>query len=363
MSLLQTPPVLSSPTSQTVPPDAIRCSPVGLGQTLSRLQAEGYHVLIIGSPRHEGTRRLLDDLSDCEVIESADAVKCYASARLAVVAPRPAPARTVSVIRRVIAARNPGAVIVDLPPSPADAGDECRPWSSAQWCVYYRANAAALRPLPWEHGAALSKAERAALAGSLQDFQLGESSEGHRLVDRAAAYAAATGDAEYLDAIRLFIAEEQRHAGDLGRYLHAAGIPLLRRTRLDSVFRWLRRRAGLELCVSVLLTAEVIGKVYYTAVLRATRCQLLRRLCEQLLCDEVQHLRFQAERLALLRQGRSRWRVRWAHACHRVLLAGTCLAVWCKHRRAFRAGGFSFRAFWRTTWRTMQTALRQMNPQ
>ena len=36
-------------------------------------------------------------------------------------------------------------------------------------------------------------------------------------------------------------------SGDLGRFLTTAGEPLLAQTRLDSVFRHLRRLAGLEL--------------------------------------------------------------------------------------------------------------------
>src|SRR5262245_35240751 len=82
-------------------------------------------------------------------------------------------------------------------------------------------------------GAAWSEEEKAALAASLQDFQLGESSEGRHLLDRARLYADDTGDPEYAEAMQLFIREEQRHARDLGEFLLLAGVPLLQRTRLD----------------------------------------------------------------------------------------------------------------------------------
>jgi hypothetical protein len=236
------------------------------------------------------------------------------------------------------------------------------PWSSGRWCYYYETNADALLPLPWHLGAGLTDEEREAVAGSLQDFQLGESSEGHNLLRRAAAYAEAADDPEYFEAMRLFVREEQRHARDLGRFLDLAGIPRLERSRLDNVFRWLRRLAGLELSITVLLTAETIGKVYYLAVRRATGSALLRRLCEQLLRDEVKHLRFHAERLAILRKERSGWR-RWlAEARHRLLLGGACLLVWCKHRRTLRAGGYGLKKFWRACWQEMRHVLAMANP-
>ena len=139
----------------------------------------------------------------------------------------------------------------------------------------------------------------------MQEFQLGESSEGRHLMTRAIRHAADTGDVDYIPALRLFIAEEHRHARDLGRVLDLAGIPRVGRTWPDTVFRWLRKGAGLELSIAVLVTAEIIAKVYYAALREATHAPVLRRLCDQILADEVQHVRFQAERVAILRRGKS----------------------------------------------------------
>lgn len=236
------------------------------------------------------------------------------------------------------------------------------PWSSRQWCAYFRANATRLLELPWQLAPAMSPDEKATVAASLQDFQLGEQSEGRHLLRRAAAHAARVGDPHYEEAVALFIAEEQRHARDLGRVLSHEGIPLLQRSRLDGVFRLLRRLAGLELMLVVLLTAEAIGMVYYLAIRRASRSALLRRLCDQLSRDEVQHLRFHAERLARLRSGRSRWRVGLACRWHRALLWGTCVLVWCKHRQALRAGGLTFGRFLRECRRTLAGVLHRADP-
>jgi hypothetical protein len=237
-----------------------------------------------------------------------------------------------------------------------------RPWSAGRWCAFYRANALALRPLPWDRPAELTPAERAAVAESLQDFQLGESSDGVQLQRRADAYALRTGDRDYSEAIQRFIAEEQRHSRYLGRFLTREGIPLIRSSRLDLVFRWLRHRAGLELFLCILLTAELVGKVYYRVLRRATRSVLLRGICTQLLRDEVQHLRFHAERLACIRRQRSAWLRTLTTLGHRLLLRGTCVAVWCKHRRAFRKGGYTFGMFRQACDQALTLALRQMDP-
>src|SRR4030095_16934868 len=107
---------------------------------------------------------------------------------------------------------------------------------------------------------------REGVASSIQEFQLGESSEGRHLISAANRYAALSGDFDYVTALRLFIAEENRHARELGRFLDLAGIPRVESSWPDTVFRILRRRAGLELSIVVLVTAEIIAKVYYAAL-------------------------------------------------------------------------------------------------
>ena len=112
------------------------------------------------------------------------------------------------------------------------------PLSSEQWAAHFRANDGNLLALPWDGGAAITPAERAAIAASVQEFQLGESSEGRNLISAARRYAASSGDAAYVDALLLFIAEEHRHARDLGRFLDLAGVPRAGHARPDTVFRW-----------------------------------------------------------------------------------------------------------------------------
>lgn len=199
--------------------------------------------------------------------------------------------------------------------------------------------------------------ETAAIARSLREFQAGESSEGKHLLRSAQRYAERTGDREYVAAIRLFIAEERRHARDLGRFLGLNGIPLVATTPGDRVFRGLRRFAGgLEAAIAVLITAEILAKVYYAALREATRSAVLRSLCDQILGDEARHVAFQADRLGRLREARGRLGRFATMALQRTLFFGTVLVVGASHRRAIGRGGLSFVGWWRACWREFHEA-------
>lgn len=234
--------------------------------------------------------------------------------------------------------------------------------TSEQWREYYHRNAGCLMEIPWERGVSFSEAEKAAITSSVQEFQLGESSEAKHFQGLAKAYALRTGDEEYVFALRLFIGEEHRHARDLGRVLDLAGLGRIGHTWPDTVFRWLRHRAGLELSIAVLVTAEIIAKVYYAALREATGSVVLRRLCDQILSDELQHVRFQCERLAILRARHTRLMVWLKGSLQRWFFAGTCGVVWWKHRRALRAGGLGLRRFRKVARAEMADAVMLMNP-
>jgi hypothetical protein len=223
--------------------------------------------------------------------------------------------------------------------------NEGRPLTSAEWCDYFQANNRRVVTIPWEAGVEFTAAERAAVARSIQIFQLGETGQGRHITRAAAEYARRTGDVLYPRALQLFIEEEHRHAALLGRVLDASGIPRIGQQWSAGVFRKLRHLAGLEAAICVLLTAELIAMIYYAALRRATASKVLRRVCDQILRDEVMHLRFQCERLAILRQGRPRWVRRLASGVQSLLFLGTCAVFYFAHRRVLRAGGFSVRRF------------------
>lgn len=128
-----------------------------------------------------------------------------------------------------------------LPPPEPSRELRRRLHTSEEWRAYFQHNASTLPPVPWPGGASLTPEERQAIEQSIQQFQLGESSEGNHLRRLAQAYAARAGDAAYAEAMDRFIKEEQRHARDLGRFMDLAGIPRAQSHWSDSVFRGLRK--------------------------------------------------------------------------------------------------------------------------
>lgn len=209
------------------------------------------------------------------------------------------------------------------------------------WVRYSRANAAEPH-LPWDDSYQLSGAERAVVIESIQQFQLGENAQGRRLLQRAASL-----DMEFVQALQLFIREEQRHSDLLGRFLLSQGERRLQRHWVHTIFRRLRGFAGLELRMRVLATAEVLAIPFYTALRDATGSPLLRSICCRILSEEAEHLRFQAFTFGRLGLGRSGLARAIGRGAHRGFLMATTLLVWIEHRLVFRAGGYSLRRVWR----------------
>ncbi len=235
-------------------------------------------------------------------------------------------------------------------------------WSSHRWVEYFRRNKASLMLIPWELGIELSPQERRAIESSVPEFQLGESSDGLRFIEMAELYALRSGDVEYVRALKLFIREEQRHGRELGKVLDLAGIARISHSWSDAIFRWMRHRCGLGLSIAILVTAEIIAKVYYIAVRAATNSTPIRRLCDQILQDEIEHIYFQCERLAILRRYWSGFLIKLVHLWHWLFMAGTCLVVWRKHRLLLRRGGFGFLSFCKAVFRELGESIGIMNP-
>ena len=245
--------------------------------------------------------------------------------------------------------------------------------SSGQWYEHYLRNAASRLRVPWslrrgangarERGAELTPREKQAVGASLQAWQLGETSDGRHLLAAARRYAARQQDPLFIEVVRLFIKEEQRHGSELGRFLDAAGIPRVTRDWGDTLFRAFRYcLPSIEIWVTLVIMVETLALLFYRAVRDATGSKVLRRICDQILRDEVHHIRFQYERLAILLRRRPRPVLRATWLLHRVLFAGIALAVWAAHHRAFIAGGFHFRSYWRAAWLRMRFAWRRMDP-
>lgn len=232
------------------------------------------------------------------------------------------------------------------------------------WHDYYTANAKLQLPIPWELGAEITKLEIDKIASSLQAWQLGETSDGSHLLIAAQKYAQLTNDPQFIEVIRLFINEEQRHGHNLGRFFDLAGIARIKSNWGDSSFRAIRYcLLELEIWATSVVMVETIALVYYRAIRQATHSTVLRQICKQILKDEVSHIRFQYERLAILHRNRSKWLRALTYRLQRLLYFGIIIAVWIDHHQALQAGGYNFRHYWRTVWAKMNFAWKNMNPE
>lgn len=228
---------------------------------------------------------------------------------------------------------------------------------SKVWTDFFEQNRNHMDHVPWISSYELSKEERSAIEKSIAVFQLGENAEGNAFKRSGRAYAERTGDYEYLNALDLFIKEEQSHSAALGRFMAQQDIPKIEKDWSDSTFRFIRRLAGLNVCITVLITAEIIAAVYYRALGKATKSPVLRAICGQILNDEAHHLKFQAGTLA---KERMTWHPikRWFFVqLHRVLLFVTILVVWKEHYRVYRAGNMSFLQWASMTWSVLEEVL------
>jgi 4-hydroxy-3-methylbut-2-en-1-yl diphosphate reductase len=80
-------------------------------QAAQRLQAQGYHVLVIGRKGHVEVSGIMEDLENGQVIESESDVRTYPHSRLGIVCQTTATERHVGAIRAAITAQNPDAEI------------------------------------------------------------------------------------------------------------------------------------------------------------------------------------------------------------------------------------------------------------
>jgi len=195
---------------------------------------------------------------------------------------------------------------------------------------------------------ALRPEERRLIARSIATFQLGEQSDGSGLLRAACRFAAAHGDELLPRITELFIREEQRHARLLREFMDEHGIRAKLRHWTDAIFRRVRRLAGFELYLHVLITAELIGNVYYHALESATGCQRLRTLCRTLISDELAHVGYEAELILELRARKPAALRTLIRLMHRAFFCGAAWAVWISHRAVLRCAGHTAAGFLRT---------------
>ena len=211
--------------------------------------------------------------------------------------------------------------------------------NSTHWLEYYRENRRN-RPEPkWNMPSPLHPAVQRVLARSLSHFQLGETGEGTFLIDRACKQV--TDDPLYLEALKLFFAEEGEHARLLQRLVVRFGGTTVRQHWTHRLFRMVRHAFGFQFEIQVLLIAELVGTAYYRLIQSRTRDAVLDDACALLLKDEARHVEFHADWLGdvlcrMLPLEAGGWRAQF-----QALFTAAAMAAWIDHREALLAAGSS----------------------
>ncbi|HKD55443.1 MAG TPA: hypothetical protein VKB72_14605 [Steroidobacteraceae bacterium] len=213
------------------------------------------------------------------------------------------------------------------------------------WLNHFEYHAQHPRCIPAGLHDTLTAEERHLISSSIATFQFGEQSEGATLHRAAARFGQGHELPSLARITELFIREEQQHAALLRSFMEDHEIPLKSRDWTERVFRGMRRLAGLELYLYVLISAELIGIVYYRALEQATGCQRLKVLCRTLVSDELAHVGYESHVLLELRRSRHAPVRALQRLAHRMFFAGTASVVWLTHRAVLRRAGFNARGF------------------
>jgi 4-hydroxy-3-methylbut-2-enyl diphosphate reductase len=80
-------------------------------QAAQKLQADGFHVLVIGKPGHVEVQGVVEDLHSYDVVPSPSAVRTYPHARLGIMCQTTTPVPLAEEIRAAVATKNPHAEI------------------------------------------------------------------------------------------------------------------------------------------------------------------------------------------------------------------------------------------------------------
>ena len=228
---------------------------------------------------------------------------------------------------------------------------------SHYWLNHFLKNLARKPKVDWNRQPGLNQPDDALLIRSIQAWQLGETSDGAHLLKATHGFLD-HGSCEgkeretYLEAVKLFIKEEQKHGENLGRYLDKIGAERIKFDLGDSGFRLVRYLfSNMEIWSASVLMVETMAQIYYKALLDSGRCELLAEICADILMDEAYHLTFQIERIRTYYKSRSLFGRLATSVIYKSLYTVIVGAVWFAHGRALKKAGLPASDFWRASWR------------
>ena len=208
-----------------------------------------------------------------------------------------------------------------------------------EWASYFALNDTQRLVLNFLQEKELTAQERKLIFPSVRAFSKGEGSDGAYLMKTVESFIRESGEKDYLGAMQLFVKEENFHSAYLREYMEHYGVEPLSSSFLDSVFRRLRKAGGLKCEVTILVTAEMIALTYYDALSKCTDSPVLKKICAQMLHDELPHIMFQSYTL-------SHFEVRKIDKLLRAFaMRITTLFVYCAFRNVFKTGGYNLRKF------------------
>ena len=212
-------------------------------------------------------------------------------------------------------------------------------YSYDEWLEFFRENDQHRLQIDFSNEAALPSDIKALILPSVSAFQIGEHSDGLHLIKVSEAFASKFAEPTYPEVMKLFIREENFHSSYLGEFMRYHGLPLRKSNFLDRTFRRLRRRGNILSEVVTLITAEIIALSYYSALSDATESPALKRICAQMLHDELPHVIFQSYTIGHFKQNR------WLKFKRHFLMRATTRAVWTAYGNVFRAAGWTYDRF------------------
>lgn len=219
--------------------------------------------------------------------------------------------------------------------------------NSENWVQYFSQNLQQHR-IDWTISSNLTLTERHNILKSLQAWQLGETSDGSNLINAATKYAKRLNDERYVDAIKLFIKEEQKHGENLGKYLDLIGEKRIKKNLGDSLFRKFRGLyTDMEFWTIAVITVESAAQIFYQCLKDATNCKLLKQICTDILIDEAPHIIFQTERLHIIFHQKNKLMKFITYNYYYAFYFSTALVVWHTHKKLFKAGGVNFQKYWK----------------
>ena len=230
--------------------------------------------------------------------------------------------------------------------------------TSLFWKNHFQNNLTKQR-INWDTKPSIREAEKKEILYSLKAWQLGETSDGSHLLSATRKHAKKIQDPTYVEAVKLFIKEEQKHGENLGKYIDLIGEKRVKRDWGDTLFRKIRYfNTSMELWTISVIIVESAAQIFYQALHDASACILLKSICRDILIDEAHHIKFQNERLHEIFASKRFYSKAFSIGWYGLLFFGTIHAIWFGHKKAFKAGGVEKHEFMRLMYYKFFNSLR-----